>query len=66
MVEKRLLDNVRRLGLPLMESDKGFDVNQALAEVVQSKDVRLWEGFPVLLALAGRPQGRSQRDTPPT
>ena len=28
---------------------KDFDVNMTLAEVVKSKDTRLWEGFPVLL-----------------
>ncbi|MBC2716357.1 MAG: hypothetical protein HF978_13695 [Desulfobacteraceae bacterium] len=35
-----------------MEARDDFDVNKTLAEVVQSKDMRLWEGFPVLLANA--------------
>ena len=37
-----------------METSEDFDVNQTLAEVVKSKDNRLWEGFPVLLANAER------------
>jgi len=52
MVKKKLLENVGRLGLPLLESAEGFDANQTLAEVVKSEDTRLWEGFPVLLANA--------------
>ena len=52
MVNKELLENLDRLGYSLMESSDGFDVNKTLAEVVKSKDTRLWEGFPVLLANA--------------
>lgn len=50
MVNKELLEKLSRLGFPLMETKEDFDVNQTLAEVVRSKDTRLWEGFPVLLA----------------
>lgn len=50
MVKKELLENLNRLGFPLMESKQDVDVNKTLAEVVKSKDMRLWEGFPVLMA----------------
>lgn len=54
MTDKQLLENLSRLGLPMMEPGEGFDANQTLAEVVQSRDTRLWEGFPVLLANAAK------------
>ena len=47
-LEKKLSD----LGFPLMEAQLAEDVNQTLAEVVQSQDTRYWEGFPVLLVSA--------------
>ena len=50
MDKTRLHENLNRLGLPLLAAETDFDVNQTLAEVVLSKDSRLWEGFPVLLA----------------
>jgi len=49
MNDKTLMERLSRLGLPLMETSEEFDVNQTLAEVVKSRDMRLWEGFPVLL-----------------
>ncbi len=49
MTNKTLMEKVARLGLPLMETSEEVDVNQTLAEVVKSGDIRLWEGFPVLL-----------------
>lgn len=54
MSDKTLLERLSRLGLPLMETAEEFDVNQTLAEVVKSRDTRLWEGFPVLLVNAAR------------
>jgi len=54
MVDKKLLDNLNRLGFQLMEARADVDANKTLAEVVKSKDTRLWEGFPVLLANAAR------------
>jgi hypothetical protein len=54
MPDKSLLERLSRLGLPLMETSEEFDVNQTLAEVVKSRDTRLWEGFPVLLVNAAR------------
>lgn len=52
MVKKELLEDLNRLGFALMETKTDLDVNKILAEVVQSKDMRLWEGFPVLLVNA--------------
>jgi Txe/YoeB family toxin of Txe-Axe toxin-antitoxin module len=54
MVNQKLLDNLNQLGFQLMETRADVDVNKTLAEVVKSKDTRLWEGFPVLLANAAR------------
>ena len=54
MVDVKLLDNLNRLGFPLMEVQEEVDVNKTLAEVVKSKDTRLWEGFAVLLANVAR------------
>ncbi len=54
MTENSLFQRLSRLGLPLLETSDEFDVNQTLAEVVKSKDVRLWEGFPVLLVNAAK------------
>ena len=50
MENKELFERLSRLGLPLLETEEYFDVNKTLSEVVKSKDIRLWEGFPVLLA----------------
>lgn len=52
MVDKNLLEKVGKLGLPLFEVEYDIDVNKTLSEVAESKDMRLWEGFPVLLANA--------------
>ena len=54
MVNKKLLDNLNRLGFQLMEAKADVDANKTLAEVVKSKDTRLLEGLPVLLANAAR------------
>jgi len=54
MVDQELMDNLNRLGFPLMEVQSEVDADKTLAEVVKSKDTRLWEGFAVLLANAAR------------
>jgi hypothetical protein len=54
MTDKILMERLSRLGLPMMETDEQFDVNQTLAEVVKSRDSRIWEGFPVLLVNAAK------------
>ncbi|MDP8230703.1 MAG: hypothetical protein P9L93_06340 [Candidatus Gorgyraea atricola] len=50
MVDKSLLRRLNKLGFPLFETEEVQDANATLAEVVQSKDLRLWEGFSLLLA----------------
>lgn len=52
MTDKKLLNNLSKLGFPMFEPSEEMDVNETLAEVVKSNDTRLWEGFPVLLANA--------------
>ena len=52
MTDEKLLKRVSRLGFPMFEPSDELDVNETLAEVVKSHDIRLWEGFPVLLVNA--------------
>jgi hypothetical protein len=54
MVDQKLMEDLNRLGFPLMEVQVEVDANKTLAEVVKSKDTRLWEGFAVLLANTAR------------
>ena len=49
-----LLRKLSKMGLPFMEPQEDFDVNQTLAEVVKSNDTRLLESFPVLLLNAAK------------
>ncbi len=48
--DKNFGERVARLGFPLLQTDQKMETNETLAEVVQSGDPRLWEGFPVMLA----------------
>lgn len=50
MKDRDLLKRLRKLGFPLFEAERAEDVNLTLADVVRSKDLRFWEGFPVVLA----------------
>ena len=50
MKDKSLLRRLRKLGFPLFETEEAEDANLTLADVVRSKDLRFWEGFPVVLA----------------
>ncbi|HEC66554.1 MAG TPA: hypothetical protein ENI23_14860 [bacterium] len=50
MKREKLIRAVKKLGYPLFETEKILDANETLAEVVKSKDPRLLEGFPLLLA----------------
>lgn len=52
MTDKKLLTSLSKLGFPMFEPDDELDINKTLAAVVKSRDTRLWEGFPVLLANA--------------
>ena len=47
-----LLKRLEILGFPMFESLENVDANVTLAEVVRKEDVRLWEGFSVILAHA--------------
>jgi hypothetical protein len=47
--KKNLSADLAALGFPLLETEKNVDANATLAEVVRSRELRLWEGFPVLL-----------------
>ena len=50
--DKKLINSMAKLGYPMMEPTQELDVNQTLAEVVRSHQIRYWEGFPILLANA--------------
>lgn len=50
MKDNSLLKRLRAMGFPLFETGEAEDANLTLADVVKSKDLRLWEGFPVVLA----------------
>lgn len=50
MDRTQLLKRVKTLGYPLIETKEAVDANETLAEVVKSKELRLWEGFPIILA----------------
>src|SRR3989338_6848100 len=54
MANKTLLTKVNQLGLSLFESEKDVDSLQTLADVVKSGELRLLEGFPVLLTNAAK------------
>lgn len=51
MVKKEdLLKRLGQLGFPLFESQRAEDANLTLADLVRSDELRLLEGFPVVLA----------------
>ncbi|MBI5144660.1 MAG: hypothetical protein HZA27_00560 [Candidatus Omnitrophica bacterium] len=50
MKDNNLLKKVGALGFPLFGPQDDQNANLTLAQVVKSKDLRLWEGFPVVLA----------------
>lgn len=50
MKNYNLLKRVSDLGFPLFEVEEDKKVNLTLADMVKTKDFRLWEGFPVVLA----------------
>jgi hypothetical protein len=52
MADKKLLAGLAKLGVPLFEPYEAPNVNETLASVVKSDDMRLWEGFPVMVAKA--------------
>lgn len=50
MENKELLKRLGQLGFPLFEIDEALKPNETIAEVVKSKNTRLWEGFPIIFA----------------
>ena len=54
MKDNSLLKRLNGLGFPLFETEQAENANLALADVVKSKDLRLWEGFPVVLAMSAQ------------
>jgi len=50
MKDESLVEGLAKLGFPLFEAEEALDANATLADVVRSKELRLWEGFPVVLA----------------
>lgn len=50
MNKNELLDNLDRLGFSLMGAKGDVDIKKTLEEVVRIQDLRLWEGFPIILA----------------
>jgi len=54
MEDKELLKQLASLGLPLFQTEEYLDVNKVLSDTVRSKNVRLWECFPLLLVNASK------------
>lgn len=52
MEDNDLLKRVAKLGFDLFEAERGENADKTLADVVRSKNLRLWEGFPVMLLKA--------------
>ena len=50
MQKNDLFDRVGALGYPLFDKEDSGDANLTLADMVKSRDSRLWEGFPLVLA----------------
>jgi hypothetical protein len=50
MDKDNLLKRLASLGFPFLEVEKDEEANSTLADLVESHDLRLWEGFPVVLA----------------
>ena len=50
MNDKEFMNNLSGLGFKLLEPESMVDANLTLARLVKSRDLRLWEGFPVVLA----------------
>jgi hypothetical protein len=47
---KELLKKAAALGFTLLENQNEADANQTLAELAKSWELRMWDGFPVVLA----------------
>ncbi|MBU3933517.1 MAG: hypothetical protein KKH11_02475 [Candidatus Omnitrophica bacterium] len=49
MANKNLFKRLSALGFALFGTEEDQNANSTLADMVKSKDLRLWEGFPVVL-----------------
>lgn len=49
MAKNDLHKRLEMLGFPVLETRSTQTANATLAEVAESKDIRLWEGFPLML-----------------
>ncbi len=52
MTNKKLIEEVGKLGYALFDINDDLKTNKIIRDVVLSNDLRLWEGFPVILANA--------------
>ncbi|MFH1553041.1 MAG: hypothetical protein ABID83_05340 [Candidatus Omnitrophota bacterium] len=52
MKDKSLLQKLNKLGYPLLITEEDLSVHETFSALAKSKDIRLWEGFPLLLANA--------------
>lgn len=50
MPAKDFYERLNMLGYPMLEGTPQQAANETLVDVAKSKDIRLWEGFPVMLA----------------
>ena len=50
MKNRDLFKRIGALGFPLFGTEEDQNANLTLADMVKSRDLRLWEGFPVVLA----------------
>ncbi len=50
MKNKDLFNRMATFGFPLFEAGESQDANETLADMAKSNELRLWEGFPVVLA----------------
>ena len=50
MERDTLLEELSKLGYPLLRIEEKGGVNKILAEVVENREPRLWQGFPIIFA----------------
>lgn len=63
MKNEKLLKRVGALGFPLFGPEEDRNANATLADMARSNDLRLWEGFPVVLANSAK-EGLFNYDKP--
>ncbi|MFA5363417.1 MAG: hypothetical protein WC335_09325 [Candidatus Omnitrophota bacterium] len=63
MKRTELIKRLGCLGFPLLEVDEESDANLTLTDLVKSRDLRLWEGFPVVLAFSAEREKYDYKNT---